>query len=83
MAATVLSSPRAVDVSVFVVRAFVKLRRMAVTHKDLASKLDELEKRVAGHDDAIRQIVEAIRQLMTPPEPKKKPPIGFTVDKSK
>jgi hypothetical protein len=76
MAATILNSPRAVQVSVFVVRAFVKLRQLALAHKELAAKLEELERKVGGHDDAIRQLVAAIRQLMPPPaEPKGK--IGF------
>jgi len=79
MAATILNSPRAVEVSVFVVRAFVKLRRLALGHKELAAKLAELEARVAGHDDAIRQLVAAIRQLMAPPE-KPKRRIGFGRD---
>jgi hypothetical protein len=78
MAATILNSPRAVEVSVFVVRAFVKLRQLALTHKELAAKLDELERKVTGHDDAIRQLVVAIRQLMAPPpEAKPKRRIGF------
>jgi hypothetical protein len=67
MAAMILNSPRAVEVSVFVVRAFVKLRQLALSHKELATKLDQLERKVAGHDDAIRQLVAAIRQLMNPP----------------
>ena len=78
MAATFLNSPRAVEVSVFVVRAFVKLRQMVVAHKDLAAKLTDLERRVGGHDDSIRQLVSAIRQLMAPPpEEKSKRRIGF------
>jgi ORF6N domain len=78
MAASVLSSPRAVEVSVFVVRAFVKLRAFALSHKELAQKLNELDKKVGSHDDAIRQVIAAIRQLMTPPaEPKPKRRIGF------
>jgi hypothetical protein len=84
MAATILNSPRAVEVSVFVVRAFVKLRQLAVAHKELAAKLDELERKVASHDDAIRQLVAAIRQLMTPPQPSPKPSrIGFRVPEQK
>ncbi|HQU46585.1 MAG TPA: ORF6N domain-containing protein [Pirellulales bacterium] len=78
MAATVLNSPRAVEVSVFVVRAFVKLREWALAHKELAVKLAELEQRVGVHDDAIRQLVSAIRQLMAPPPEKPKRRIGFT-----
>ncbi len=76
MAATVLNSPRAVEFSVFVVRAFVKLRQFAA-HKEISAKLMELEQRVTGHDDAIRQLVTAIRQLMAPPAEKPKRRIGF------
>ena len=52
--------------SVFVVRAFVKLRQWMASHKQLADKLDELERKVTGHDEAIRQLVAAMRQLMAP-----------------
>jgi hypothetical protein len=84
MATTILNSPRAVEVSVFVVRAFVKLRQLAMAHKELAAKLEQLEKKVAGHDDAIRQLVAAIRQLMTPPQPSAKPGrIGFRAPEPK
>jgi phage regulator Rha-like protein len=76
MAASVLNSRRAIEVSVYVVRAFVKLREMLRTHKELAGKLAELEKRIEGHDDEITTLFEAIRQLMEPPEePSKR--IGF------
>lgn len=77
MAASVLSSPHAVEVSVFVVRAFVKLREIALAHKEIGRKLDELERKVAGRDQAIGGLIKAIRELMTPPEPKKKRSIGF------
>ena len=77
MAATVLNSPRAARVSVFVVRAFVQLREMLSSNKELARKLNELERKLTTHDHAITELIEAIRQLMTPPEPKKKRPIGF------
>jgi hypothetical protein len=77
MAATILNSPRAVEVSVFVVRAFVKLREFALAHKELAAKLDQLERKVSGHDDSIRQLVSAIRQLMAPPPEPKRRKIGF------
>ena len=76
MAASVLNSPRAVEVSVFFVRAFVKLRQLVLAHKDLAGKLDQLERKVGSHDEAIKQLVAAIRQLMAPPDPPKKE-IGF------
>jgi len=77
MAASVLNSSRAVEVSVFVVRAFVKLRELSVIHKEIGRKLDQLERKVTGHDQAIASLITAIRELMTPPEPKKKRPIGF------
>jgi len=77
MAASVLNTPRAVEVSVYVVRAFVKLRELLATNKGLAVKLAELERKLEGHDTSIHQLVGAIRQLMNPPEPKKKRPIGF------
>lgn len=77
MAAAVLNSPRAVEVSVFVVRAFVKLRELAMAHKEIGQKLTELEHKVAGHDQAIAGLIKAIRELMTPLAPKKQRPIGF------
>ena len=81
MAAMVLNSPRATEVSVYVVRAFVELRDTLVAHKELAKRLDELESRLerklSTHDQAIAGILDAIRQLMVPPEPTKKRRIGF------
>ncbi len=76
MLAAVLSTPRAMQVSVLVVRAFVRLREILTTHKALAHKLAELESKIETHDEAIRSLVSAIRQLMAAPE---KPPkkIGF------
>lgn len=77
MAAAVLDSERAVLVSLHVVRAFVQLREMLSSNRKLALKLNELERRLATHDRTIAELIEAIRRLMTPPEPKKKRPIGF------
>ena len=74
MAASVLNTPLAVEVSVQVVRAFVKLREMILSHKDLAKKLEDLEKK---YDSQFKLVFDAIRQLMAPPEPRKKRPIGF------
>ncbi|WP_244901117.1 ORF6N domain-containing protein [Leptospirillum ferriphilum] len=79
MAATVLNSPLAVEMSVFVVRAFVKLREMLSTHKEVARKIEELERKLADHDEAIIGLFEAIRQLMGPPLENRKQ-IGFTKD---
>lgn len=82
MLASVLNSPRAVQASIYVVRAFVGLREFLSTHKELAQKLAELERRVGKQDGAIQTIMEAIRQLMQPPEkPKRK--IGFGVEERK
>jgi len=77
MAASVLNTPRAIESSIFVVRAFVRLRQILTTHTELAQKLLELEAHLKDHDQQIQAIFEAIYQLMTPPEkPKKK--IGYT-----
>ena len=77
MAANLLRSKRAVQVSLHVVRAFVRLRGVVAANKELAKKLDELERRVSHHDEAITSIVKAIRELATPPESKPKRRIGF------
>ena len=82
MAASVLNSDRAVEVSVFVVRAFVRMSRMLASHRQLALKLAELEARVSTHDRSIQSLLAAIRSLITPPEPKKKR-IGFVTDDDK
>ncbi|MGZ5785094.1 MAG: ORF6N domain-containing protein [Ramlibacter sp.] len=81
MAAAILNSPRAVEMSVHVVRAFVQLREILSTHKELARKLDQLERRVAHHDNSLAEIIEAIRALMAQPQVVKRP-IGFTSDLS-
>ena len=78
MAATVLNSERAVEMSVFVVRAFVRLREMVATNEKLASKIDELEQRLDTHDASIQDLLEAIRQLMIP-EPATGRRIGFVL----
>ncbi len=82
MAANVLKSKRAALMSVYVVRAFVKLREALAMHKDLAQKLRELEKKFEYHDTEIKAIIEAIRQLLQPPE-KPKRQIGFKVEEPK
>lgn len=77
MAANVLNSREAVRASVFVVRAFVKLRELLSTHVQLAARLAELESKLQNHDDQIIAIVDAIRELMEPPDDPPKPPVGF------
>jgi hypothetical protein len=80
MAANLLRSPKAVKVSVYVVRAFVKLREVLSTHKELAQKLAQLESKLQNHDEQIIALIDAIRELMTEPEPPAKPPIGFVTE---
>ena len=75
---SVLNSPRAVKVNIAIMRAFVKLRQTLETNRELAQKFAELEGRVGKHDKEINAIIEAIRQLMAPPE-KPKREIGFHV----
>ena len=76
MLATVLHSERAIQVNIAIIRAFMKLREILSTHKELAVKLQQLQTKVERHDEEIQAIFEAIRQLMALPE-KPKRPIGF------
>lgn len=78
MLSSVLNSERAVKVNIAIMRAFVRLREALETNRELAHKFAELEKRVGKHDDEIGAIIEAIRQLMAPPE-KPRREIGFHV----
>ena len=86
MAASVLNTPRAVEVSVYVVRAFVALRELLAGNKELALKFSELETRlerkIDSHDQAIAGLIDAIRELMRPPEIKQRP-IGFVAPEEK
>ena len=76
MLSSVLNSERAVQVNIAIMRVFVRLREVLATHKELAQKLVELERRVEGHDQRIQSIFDAIRQLMAPPaRPRRR--IGF------
>ena len=76
MAATVLNSTRAIEMSIFVVRAFVQMRQSLVVNQQVVSKLSELEARIDIHDGEIQDLVEAIRELVTP-LPANNRPIGF------
>ncbi len=79
MLSSVLKSKRAVHVNIQIMRAFVKLREILSTHKELAQKLKELELEMDSHDEQIQAIFEVINQLLTPPEkPKRK--IGFIIE---
>jgi hypothetical protein len=83
-AANVLNSERANKMSIFIVRAFVRLREMALTNEKLSRKMDQLEKRVSDHDEILIEIVREIGKLIDTPKPKRKPrSIGFIApDKS-
>lgn len=82
-AANVLNSHRAVEMGIYVVRAFVQLREMLASNKELARRLDQLEtrieKKLSTHDEAIAAMLSAIRELMNPPAPKRRG-IGFIID---
>ncbi len=79
MAATVLNSPQAVEMSVFVVRAFIKMREQLLATAALAKRLAEVEKLLLTHDSALRDLYQKIRPLLlSPPEPERKA-IGFGV----
>ena len=82
MLSSVLNSERAIEVNIAIMRAFVKLREMLSTNKELAHKLAQLERKIEKHDDEIKLIFDAIRQLMTPTEPKRKK-IGFRREEEK
>lgn len=83
MLSSVLGSNRAIAVNIQIMRAFVRMREMLITNKELAQKLDQLEARLerkpASHDEAIAAILSAIRELMKPTQPKRRG-IGFTAD---
>lgn len=77
MLSSILRSKRAVQVNIAIMRAFVKLREILSTHKELALKLKQLEMKIERHDEEIQAIFEAIRQLMAPPPEKPRRRIGF------
>lgn len=93
MLSSVLSSPRAIDINIEIMRAFVQVRAMAMTHQDLAKQLSELQDKTEllamQHDTfsrntraQLKQVFDALRELMTPPEPPKRP-IGFVTHEEK
>jgi hypothetical protein len=76
MASMVLNSPRATELSIYVVQAFVELRSMLATNRELSQKLHALERKVSKHDDSIGELIEAMQKLLATPEVHKRP-IGF------
>lgn len=77
MAANVLNSPRAIEVSVYIVRAFVKLRQMIAENKELSRKIVQIERHLADHDEQIIELVKAIKQFLKPDPLPKKRRIGY------
>ncbi len=80
MLSSVLNSERAIQVNILIMRAFTKLREILLTHKELAAKIEALEKKYAEHDETIKDIFEAIKQLLEPPLVKEKKVIGFRTE---
>lgn len=80
MAANVLNSAKAVEVSVQIVEVFVKMRRLALSVDEIARKLRSLERKLVDHDDHFKVVFEAIRQLMAPPPDKPRRRMGFNAE---
>jgi hypothetical protein len=80
MLSSVLNSDRAVQVNIAIMRAFVKVREIMATHKDLANKIEALERSYAKHDEEIQVVFQAIKQLLKPPSAPPKRRIGFRAE---
>ena len=72
MLSSVLNSRRAAQINILIMRAFVHLRELMATHKDLAQKLDDLENKVSAHDERITVVFDVIKELLTPGAPPKR-----------
>lgn len=83
MLSSVLNSDRAIDVNIAIMRAFVQLRQLLSTHRELAAKLAQLERKLEGHDEAITNLFEAMRQLLSPSGPDHGRKIGFGAPRSR
>ena len=81
MAASVINSKRAVEVSVYIVRAFIRLRRVIAEHKELSRRIVQIERHLADHDEQIIELIKTIKQLLKPDPPPKKRRIGFHTGK--
>jgi len=79
MAANILRSPRAVQMSIFVIRAFVRIRQELLTRHEMEKRLDHIEKILLVHDDALKDVYDKLRPLLLPPPEPEKKPIGFQV----
>jgi hypothetical protein len=80
MLSSVLNSARAIEVNIVIMRAFVRLREILATHKELIHKLEQVERNLGEHDKKFQLVFEAIRRLMAPPKEEKKGHIGFARD---
>jgi hypothetical protein len=81
MAASILNSSQAIAASIFIVRAFVKLRQTITEHKELSQRISQIERQLTGHDNQITAIIETIKKLIQPTPMPKKRRIGFVTDK--
>ncbi len=81
MLSSVLRSKRAIMVNIQIMRTFAKLKELLLTHKELSVRLEALERKYGEHDEKIRVIFEAIKQLLQPITEQEKPKIGFHSDK--
>lgn len=81
MAASVLNSPQAAEISIFIVRAFVKLRQTISEHKELSRKISQIERHLSGHDEQINAMIKTIKQLIQPAPVPQKRRIGFDTAK--
>jgi phage regulator Rha-like protein len=81
MLSSVLNSERAIQVNILIMRAFTKIREILLTHKELAAKIEALERKYADHDQTIKEIFEAIKQLLEPAPVKEKKIIGFHIER--
>ena len=81
MAASVLNSLKAIEVSVYIVRAFVRIRRVISEHKEISRRIVQIENHLADHDEQILELIQAIKQLLKPEPPPKKRRIGFHAGK--
>jgi hypothetical protein len=83
MAANILNSSRAIEMSVFIIRAFIKMREQLLATATLAKRLAEVEKVLLVHDSALRDLYQKIEPLLMPPEESEKKRIGFQVREKK
>ena len=81
MAASVLNSLKAIEVSLYIVRAFVRIRRVISEHKEISRRIVQIENHLADHDEQILELIQAIKQLLKPEPPPKKRRIGFHAGK--